>query len=51
MPTLFSPLLAEFEKNVRESSETKNCYEIMMILTDGLCFDMPEIKKLLVSIS
>ena len=50
-PTFFAPIIekvmSEIKKNLNECPQ-ENHYEILMILTDGLIFDMQETTKLLV---
>ena len=49
-PTLFGPLLKKFVEDVK-AGQSKNCYQILLILTDGQICDMPETKKQIVKLS
>ena len=49
-PTIFGPLLEKFVEDVKDG-QSKNCYQILLILTDGMICDMPETKKQIVKLS
>lgn len=49
-PTLFAPLLREFERYVKQLNGQTN-YQIMLLLTDGQICDMPLTKAAIVDLS
>ena len=49
-PTIFGPLLEKFVEDVRDG-QSKNCYQILLILTDGQICDMPDTKRQIVKLS
>ena len=50
-PTLFAPLLEQFMSFVSATAQTKMCYQILLLLTDGTIHDMPQTKQILVKLS
>ena len=49
-PTIFKPLLEKFIEDVK-AGLGKKCYQILLILTDGMICDMSETKKQIVKMS
>mmetsp|Transcript_41344 Transcript_41344/g.56140 ORF Transcript_41344/g.56140 Transcript_41344/m.56140 type:complete len:118 (+) Transcript_41344:923-1276(+) len=39
-PTYFAPIITQF-LNITRANASRNCYSVMLLLTDGEIFDMP----------
>ena len=50
-PTFFAPLLENFYGMVKQTAAQEMCYQILLILTDGVIHDMPQTKWQLVRLS